>query len=320
LIENCSFEGINASAIWVYFKPNNRVNINHNLFKNNKNHIEIDIKTDLTSDKNLLKWDKNTLFIHDNHFLDHKEKTILVTDNDHSSDRVQSAIEVDLGDNYWGNVFSEAVAQSIHDHVDDAKIRAKINFTSIKYAPFYTPKPPELPKPPPTLIFTDTIDPLSILTFKFRDTTLDFNFKKIPKTEIAQWYNMFISGGPSNYRYYIQHQGRYYMNNYNTPAAFTPDYSRCLGYWAFGFQNLDLNKVSFPLELKKAVTAHEPYVMITFANTREVITDFTAVLNSFENGILSGVIRGVYHNMNGYDEYIDARFSLRLKLLPIKNN
>lgn len=322
LIENNSFEGINAAAIWLYFKPNNRVTINHNLFKNNKNHIEIDVKTDLTPNKDLLKWDKKGLSIHDNHFLDHKENAILVTDTDRGSDRVQSFIDVDLGNNYWGNVYSDAVEKAIYDNVDDAKGRVKINFTPIKYAPFYTPKPPEMPiiKPLPTLIFSDTIDPLSILTFKFRDTTLDFHFRKIPKSEVSQWYNMVASGSPNNYRYYtIHHQGRYYMNNYNTPAAFKPNYTWFLGYWGLGFQNLDLDKVSFPLELKKPVTGNEPYVAITFTNTREIITDFSVILNSFENGFLSGIIRGVYHNINGYDEFIDAQFSVRLELLAVKN-
>jgi hypothetical protein len=315
-----TFEGFGGSAILVYYKPSNVVMMRYNAFRNNKNHIEIDVQTETTSYKDITKWD-NFLDIEDNDFLNATENRILVTDNDHSSNRVQSYRNLDIKNNYWGKVLPETVAQAIHDNEDDDKIRVKLNFMPLKTLPYSTTRPDDTPKSKPAIIFTDTIDPLSILTFKFRDTTYDFHFRKIPKTEVAQWYNMMLSTTSDVYHYYgIQHQGRYYMNNYNVPAAFLPDYSRMLGYWALGFQNLDLDKVFFPFELKKTPTANEPYITVLFTNSRETITDFTAVLNSFEKGVLSGVIRGVYHNMNGYNEFIDARFSVRLELLPIKNH
>jgi Right handed beta helix region len=130
-VKQNTFEGINGAAIWVYYQPFNVMTIVNNTFKNNQIHLQIAVKTDLTHQKDLSTWTKNTLWIEENRFLKFEQNTILVTDFDNSPDRVATSTELDVKNNFWGGLTPLQMDDSIQDYADFPNLRLKINYFPI---------------------------------------------------------------------------------------------------------------------------------------------------------------------------------------------
>ncbi len=131
IVKRNTFEGISEAALMVYYQPFNVMTILDNTFKDNQIHIQIQVKTDLTTQKDMSQWTKNTLLIEENCFLKFEQKSILVAELDNSPDRVETHCELNLKGNFWGSLTLLEIEDSIQDYSDSSSLRVKINYLPI---------------------------------------------------------------------------------------------------------------------------------------------------------------------------------------------